>query len=57
VHLVHKGEVDVALVTRMNDFSGGQIVRQEQLVWLTGDHSDAHMENPVPLALLPPGNI
>eukprot|EP01035_Chromulina_nebulosa_P062427 gene62427-85378_t len=57
VHLVHKGEVDVALVTRMNDFSGGRIVRQEQLVWLTGDHSDAHLETPVPLALLPPGNI
>lgn len=47
----------MALVTRMNDFSGGQIVRQEQLVWLTGDQSDAHMETPVPLALLPPGNI
>ena len=57
VHLVHKGEVDVALVTRMNNFSGGRIVMQEQLVWLTGDHSKASEEDPVPLALLPPGNI
>lgn len=57
VDRVHKGEVDVALVTRMNDFTGGVIVRQEQLVWIVGEHSQAHVENPVPLALLPPGNI
>lgn len=57
VRLVHKGEVDIALVTRMNDFSGGRVVRQEQLIWMTGDNSTAHNETPVPLALLPPGNI
>ncbi|WP_339759632.1 LysR substrate-binding domain-containing protein [uncultured Hoeflea sp.] len=57
VKLVHRGEVDLALVTRMNDFSGGKVVRQEQLIWMTGDNSTAHTENPVPLALLPPGNI
>jgi len=57
VRLVHRGEVDVALVTRMNDFSGGQVVRQEQLIWMTGENSTAHTELPVPLALLPPGNI
>ncbi|MAZ84517.1 MAG: LysR family transcriptional regulator [Hoeflea sp.] len=57
VQLVHRGEVDIALVTRMNDFSGGQVVRQEQLVWLTGENSNAENETPVPLALLPPGNI
>jgi DNA-binding transcriptional LysR family regulator len=57
VRLVHRGEVDLALVTRMNDFSGGKVVRQEQLIWMTGENSAAHAETPVPLALLPPGNI
>jgi DNA-binding transcriptional LysR family regulator len=57
VALVQRGDIDLALVTRMNNFTGGQVVRQEQLVWMTGERSVAHMEEPVPLALLPPGNI
>jgi len=57
VGCVRRGEVDIALVTRMNDFTGGQVVRQEQLIWMTGEHSTAHNESPIPLALLPPGNI
>jgi DNA-binding transcriptional LysR family regulator len=57
VERVQRGEVDIALVTRMNDFTGGLVVRQEQLIWIVGDHSQAHRESPVPLALLPPGNI
>lgn len=57
VSCVKRGEVDIALVTRMNDFTGGQVVRQEQLVWITAEQSKAHQETPVPLALLPPGNI
>ena len=57
VERVQRGEVDIALVTRMNDFTGGLVVRQEQLIWIVGDHSQAHLESPVPLALLPPGNI
>ena len=58
VGLVKRGEVDVALVTRMNDFTGGgQVVGQEQLAWMVGDRSLAHQERQVPLALLPPGNI
>ncbi|MCW6510774.1 LysR substrate-binding domain-containing protein [Lichenifustis flavocetrariae] len=57
VNLVKRGEVDVALVTRMNDFTGGQVVGQEQLVWMVGERSTAHQERQVPLALLPPGNI
>jgi DNA-binding transcriptional LysR family regulator len=54
---VKRGEVDIALVTRMNDFTGGQVVRQEQLIWMMAEQSRAHQETPVPLALLPPGNI
>lgn len=57
VGLVHKGEVDIALVTRMPGFSGGQVVRQEQLVWVMGEGHDVHRAEPVPLALLPPGNV
>jgi DNA-binding transcriptional LysR family regulator len=57
VGLVRRGEIDLALVTRMDDFSGGKIVGQEQLVWMVGEGSEAHHTDPVPLALLPPGNI
>jgi DNA-binding transcriptional LysR family regulator len=57
VGCVRRGEVDIALVTRMNDFTGGQVVRQEQLIWMTGEQSTAYNESPIPLALLPPGNI
>ena len=57
VGLVKRGDVDVALVTRMNDFTGGQVVRQEQLIWMAGEQSNAHHEDPIPLALLPPGNV
>lgn len=54
---VREGSVDIALVTRMDGFTGGQVVGREQLVWLTGATSSAHLEDPVPMALLPPGNI
>ncbi len=57
VDRVLRGEVDIALVTRMNDFTRGLVVHQEQLVWMVGEHSQAHLEDPVPLALLPPGNL
>lgn len=57
VNLVQRGEVDIALVTRMRDFTGGLVVRQEELIWLMGERYDIHRANPVPLALLPPGNI
>lgn len=55
--LVQKGEVDIALVTRMPGFSGGEVVRQEQLIWVEAEGHDVHRVEPVPLALLPPGNI
>ncbi len=57
VGLVHRGEVDIALVTRMPGFSGGEVVRQEQLIWVEGEGHNVHRAEPVPLALLPPGNI
>jgi DNA-binding transcriptional LysR family regulator len=57
VNLVQHGEVDIALVTRMPGFTGGQVVRQEQLIWVMGEGHDVHLAEPVPLALLPAGNI
>jgi DNA-binding transcriptional LysR family regulator len=57
VDRVLRGEVDIALVTRMNDFTRGLVVHQEQPMWMAGEHSQAHLEDPVPLALLPPGNL
>jgi DNA-binding transcriptional LysR family regulator len=57
VDRVRRGEVDLALVTRMNDFTRGLVVHQEQLIWMGSEHSHAHFEDPVPLALLPPGNV
>lgn len=57
VSLVQKGEVDIALVTRLPGFTGGQVVRQEQLIWAMGEGHDTHLQEPVPLALLPAGNI
>jgi DNA-binding transcriptional LysR family regulator len=57
VGLVKRGEIDIALVTRMNDFTGGIVVHQEPLVWFTATDSDVHRETPVPLALLPTGNL
>lgn len=54
---VRRGDIDLALVTRMDGFSGGKVVGQEQLVWMVGEGSDAHRADPIPLALLPPGNI
>jgi DNA-binding transcriptional LysR family regulator len=49
--------VDIALVTRMPGFTGGQVVRQEQLIWVMGEGHDVHLAEPVPLAVLPAGNI
>ena len=54
---MQRGAGATALVTRKNDFTGGQVERQEQLIWMTGEQSTAHNEKPIPLALLPPGNI
>ena len=50
-------ELNCALSTPLVGLVGGQVVRREQLVWMTGEQSAAHQERPIPLALLPPGNI
>lgn len=50
-------EIDIALVTAMPGIRAGEFVRKEPLVWVSGHDHAAYKENPVPLALLPPGNI
>lgn len=50
-------KIDLALVTAMPGIRTGEFVRKEQLVWVCGDDSVAYKDDPVPLALLPPGNI
>ncbi len=54
---LERAEIDLALVTGMPAFKDGELVAQETLVWVTGESSSIHRENPVPLAMLPPGNI
>lgn len=50
-------EIDIALVTAMPGIRAGEFVRKEPLVWVSGQDHAAYNENPVPLALLPPGNL
>lgn len=54
---LEEGEIDLALVTGMPGMKAGEFIRKEPLVWVTGADHEAHRENPLPLALLPPGNI
>jgi len=54
---VERDEIDLALVTGMPAFKNGELVAQESLVWVAAESSVVYRENPVPLAMLPPGNI
>jgi DNA-binding transcriptional LysR family regulator len=54
---VERNQIDLALVTGMPAFKGGELVGQEPLVWVTSETRSPHTANPVPLAMLPPGNI
>jgi len=52
-----RDEIDVALVTGMPAFKRGLVVAQEPLVWVAGESGPPEQMNPLPLAMLPPGNI
>ncbi|WP_158905877.1 LysR substrate-binding domain-containing protein [Burkholderia sp. L27(2015)] len=54
---ISRDEIDVALVTRMPAFKQGLVVAQEPLVWVAGESGPQQQMNPLPLAMLPPGNI
>lgn len=50
-------EIDIALITGMPGIRAGEFIRKEQLVWVCGQTHAPYRETPLPLALLPPGNI
>lgn len=50
-------QVDLALVTGMSGMRAGEFIRKEPLVWVSAEDHATWKETPVPLALLPPGNI
>jgi DNA-binding transcriptional LysR family regulator len=54
---IEKNEIDLALLTGMRAFKGGELIAREPLVWVTSATHSPHHENPVPLALLPTGNL
>jgi DNA-binding transcriptional LysR family regulator len=54
---IDANEIDIALVTAMPGIRAGEFIRKEPLVWVSGEGHAAENENPVPLALLPRGNL
>jgi DNA-binding transcriptional LysR family regulator len=60
VHLhaaLQREEIDIALMTNQPEFRGGDTVRLEKLVWVTGPMTELEIEEPLPLALMPPGSV
>lgn len=55
------GLVDLAIATRMPGVAPrvgiGTVLRPEQLVWLGAEGGSAHRADPLPLAMLPDGNL
>lgn len=45
------GDIDMAIVTRESDASGGVRLRREPLVWVSAPGATAHLQSPLPLAL------
>lgn len=52
---LERGELDLALVTDVNNPIEGDIVRRDPVVWATSDKHFAHEQNPLPLALFQSG--
>ncbi|HAJ18619.1 MAG TPA: LysR family transcriptional regulator [Rhodospirillaceae bacterium] len=51
------GRMDLVLATQMPDNIPGRFLRAEPLHFVTGESSTAHSRSPLPLAMLPPGNL
>jgi DNA-binding transcriptional LysR family regulator len=51
IAMIGRGELDVALITCNAETRGARVVRREPLVWVTSARHDAHLRDPVPLAL------
>lgn len=52
-----RGEIDIVLATQMPGNSAGRFVRSEPLHFVTSSNSKAHEKSPIPLAMLPSGNL
>ncbi len=52
---VANGSIDMAIVTRGTFEQGGLKLRREPLIWVTAPGSNAHLRDPLPLALWPDG--
>lgn len=56
-----EGQVDVAVATQMSGVApkGGEIsrLRSEALVWVGAEDGNAYKRDPIPLAMLPEGNL
>lgn|SRR5690606_33229894 len=54
---VNDGELDLAIITRGGNLPPGDVIRVEQLRWVTSMRHDAHHEEVVPLAASHPGCV
>ena len=51
VERVAAGDLDLAIITHVDRHGPAEVVRVEQLLWVTSAHHAVHEERPVPLAL------
>ncbi len=48
---IHAGDLDLAIITHVERHGPAEIVRVEQLLWVTSARHGVHEETPIPLAL------
>ncbi len=51
IERINSGQLDLAIITHTNTVADAQVIRQEQLYWVTSGRTTPHEESPVPLAL------
>jgi DNA-binding transcriptional LysR family regulator len=51
IERIQSGDLDLAIITHMESIKPAEIVRVEQLLWVTSTRHAVHEEDPVPLAL------
>lgn len=51
VEEMRAGELDLAIITHVDGMAASEVVRVEQLLWVTSSRHGVHEEDPVPLAL------
>jgi DNA-binding transcriptional LysR family regulator len=54
VERMRAGELDLAIITHVDGHGSSEVVRAEQLLWVTSARHDVHEETSLPLALGPP---